>query len=54
MALVELEGPGRPLINREAINEELQVIIDDQTDPWGVKVSAVEVKERCLGGDNGR
>src|ERR671917_74129 len=33
------------LTNREAINEELQVIIDEQTDPWGVKVSAVEVKD---------
>src|SRR5215211_5436932 len=28
------------LTNREAINEELQAIIDEQTDPWGVKVSA--------------
>jgi len=33
------------LTNREAINEELQVIVDDHTDPWGVKVSAVEVKD---------
>ena len=33
------------LTNREAINEELQSIIDQQTDPWGVKVSAVEVKD---------
>jgi len=33
------------LTNREAINEELQAIIDDQTDPWGVKVSVVEVKD---------
>ena len=33
------------LTNREAINEELQTIIDQQTDPWGVKVSAVEVKD---------
>jgi regulator of protease activity HflC (stomatin/prohibitin superfamily) len=33
------------LTNREAINEELQVIIDDHTEPWGVKVSAVEVKD---------
>src|ERR671929_1323494 len=33
------------LTNREAINEELQVIIDEQTDPWGVKVSVVEVKD---------
>jgi regulator of protease activity HflC (stomatin/prohibitin superfamily) len=33
------------LTNREAINEELQSIIDQQTDPWGIKVSAVEVKD---------
>jgi regulator of protease activity HflC (stomatin/prohibitin superfamily) len=33
------------LTNREAINEELQKIIDEQTDPWGVKVSVVEVKD---------
>jgi regulator of protease activity HflC (stomatin/prohibitin superfamily) len=33
------------LTNREQINEELQKIIDEQTDPWGVKVSVVEVKD---------
>jgi regulator of protease activity HflC (stomatin/prohibitin superfamily) len=33
------------LTNRETINEELQVIIDGHTEPWGVKVSAVEVKD---------
>jgi regulator of protease activity HflC (stomatin/prohibitin superfamily) len=33
------------LTNREQINEELQRIIDEQTDPWGVKVSVVEVKD---------
>ena len=33
------------LINREEINEELQRIIDEQTDPWGMKVSVVEVKD---------
>jgi regulator of protease activity HflC (stomatin/prohibitin superfamily) len=33
------------LINREEINEELQKIIDEQTDPWGIKVSVVEVKD---------
>ena len=33
------------LTNREAINEELQLIIDQQTDPWGVKVGVVEVKD---------
>ena len=38
---VELDGL---LSEREALNEELQQILDTQTDPWGVKVSAVEVK----------
>jgi regulator of protease activity HflC (stomatin/prohibitin superfamily) len=33
------------LTNREEINEELQKIIDQQTDPWGIKVSVVEVKD---------
>ena len=33
------------LTNREQINDELQTIIDEQTDPWGVKVSVVEVKD---------
>ena len=33
------------LSSREKINQELQTIIDDRTDPWGIKVSAVEVKE---------
>jgi regulator of protease activity HflC (stomatin/prohibitin superfamily) len=33
------------LINREEINNELQRIIDEQTDPWGIKVSVVEVKD---------
>ena len=33
------------LTNREEINDELQKIIDEQTDPWGVKVSVVEVKD---------
>ena len=32
------------LSKREQINIELQRIIDQQTEPWGVKVSAVEVK----------
>ena len=32
------------LTNRDKINSELQKIIDDQTEPWGVKVSVVEVK----------
>lgn len=33
------------LAEREAINKRLQVIIDGQTEPWGVKVSNVEVKQ---------
>jgi regulator of protease activity HflC (stomatin/prohibitin superfamily) len=33
------------LTNREQINDELQTIIDLQTDPWGIKVSVVEVKD---------
>jgi regulator of protease activity HflC (stomatin/prohibitin superfamily) len=33
------------LTNREQINQELQQIIDGLTDPWGVKVSLVEVKD---------
>ena len=33
------------LAEREQINAQLQVIIDDQTAPWGVKVSVVEVKD---------
>lgn len=32
------------LSNREKINQDLQKIIDEQTEPWGVKVSVVEVK----------
>jgi regulator of protease activity HflC (stomatin/prohibitin superfamily) len=33
------------LANREEINSEIQTIIDEQTDSWGVKVSVVEVKD---------
>jgi regulator of protease activity HflC (stomatin/prohibitin superfamily) len=32
------------LANREKINAQLQQIIDEQTEPWGIKVSVVEVK----------
>jgi regulator of protease activity HflC (stomatin/prohibitin superfamily) len=32
------------LAERDKINRELQTILDHQTDPWGIKVSAVEVK----------
>jgi len=33
------------LSEREAINRRLQEIIDDHTEPWGIKVSSVEVKQ---------
>jgi regulator of protease activity HflC (stomatin/prohibitin superfamily) len=33
------------LAERERLNAELQRIIDEQTEPWGVKVSTVEVKD---------
>jgi regulator of protease activity HflC (stomatin/prohibitin superfamily) len=32
------------LAKREEVNAKLQQVIDDQTEPWGIKVSAVEVK----------
>lgn len=32
------------LASRDRLNQELQQILDSQTDPWGIKVSAVEVK----------
>ncbi|MEA3485297.1 MAG: slipin family protein [Candidatus Aerophobetes bacterium] len=33
------------LSKREKLNERLQSIVDQQTDPWGIKVSVVEMKE---------
>ena len=33
------------LTQREELNEELQKIIDDQTEPWGIKVTVVEIKD---------
>ena len=33
------------LADREQLNEHLQQIVDDQTEPWGVKVTAVEIKD---------
>src|SRR3989304_2295962 len=45
----EGNGPGQGqlddlLAKREEINAKLQLIIDQQTEPWGIKVTAVEVK----------
>jgi regulator of protease activity HflC (stomatin/prohibitin superfamily) len=36
------------LAQRERINQHLQEIIDRQTEPWGIKVTAVEVKDVVL------
>jgi regulator of protease activity HflC (stomatin/prohibitin superfamily) len=36
------------LSQRESINQRLQEIIDRQTEPWGIKVTAVEVKDVAL------
>src|SRR5213595_2518443 len=33
------------LANREKINQTLQKIIDEQTEPWGIKVAVVEIKD---------
>jgi regulator of protease activity HflC (stomatin/prohibitin superfamily) len=33
------------LAERERLNESLQQIIDEQTEPWGIKVSIVEIKD---------
>lgn len=39
------------LAQREAINGKLQIILDELTEPWGVKVSNVEVKAIDLPGE---
>ena len=36
------------LSEREKINQSIQEIVDRQTDPWGIKVTAVEVKDVIL------
>jgi regulator of protease activity HflC (stomatin/prohibitin superfamily) len=33
------------LAERDRLNDELQRIIDDQTEPWGIKVTTVEIKD---------
>jgi regulator of protease activity HflC (stomatin/prohibitin superfamily) len=32
------------LTSRESLNTKLQTILDENTDPWGIKISAVEIK----------
>ena len=39
------------LSNRDMINSKLQSILDEQTEPWGIKVSTVEVKAIDLPSD---
>jgi regulator of protease activity HflC (stomatin/prohibitin superfamily) len=41
LGMVELD---ELLSGRDKINEQLQSVLDEQTDPWGIKVSSVEVK----------
>jgi len=36
---------------RDRINMQLQEIIDEQTDPWGIKVKSVEIKDVKIPGD---
>jgi regulator of protease activity HflC (stomatin/prohibitin superfamily) len=33
------------LSQREALNQKLQVILDEHTEPWGIKVSSVQLKQ---------
>ena len=33
------------LSQRDALNQKLQVILDEHTEPWGIKVSSVQVKQ---------
>jgi len=39
------------LSERERLNEDLQKVIDQQTEPWGVKVSIVEIKDVDVPGE---
>jgi regulator of protease activity HflC (stomatin/prohibitin superfamily) len=39
------------LAEREKVNDQVQTIVDQQTEPWGVKVSTVEIKDIDLPGE---
>jgi len=39
------------LSEREQINQQLQQIVDEQTDPWGIKVKNMEIKDVKLPSD---
>ena len=39
------------LAERERLNSQIQQIVDELTEPWGVKVTLVEIKDVNLGGD---
>ena len=39
------------LAERERLNADLQQVIDDQTEPWGIKVTTVEIKDVEIPGD---
>ena len=39
------------LAERDKLNEQLQAIVDEQTDPWGIKVTSVEIKHVDLPDD---
>lgn len=36
------------LTSRESVNKKLEVILDEATDPWGIKVNRVEIKQIIL------
>lgn len=36
------------LSNRDEVNQRMQKILDDETDPWGIKVSSVTIKDVSL------
>src|SRR5215475_9766615 len=45
LRLETLDVPPQDIITRDKVNAKLQVILDQDTEPWGIKVSKVEVKQ---------